>query len=51
MEKHDIRHARVEILRKMRSLKEEGRPNVYRDETYINSSHTNQKGWSDNSIK
>jgi hypothetical protein len=51
MEKHDIRHARVEILRKMRSLREEGRPNVYMDETYINSSHTHQKGWSDNSIK
>jgi transposase len=49
MENHDIRHARVKFLRKIRSFREEGRPIVYMDENYINSSHTHQKGLGDNS--
>jgi transposase len=49
MEKHDIRHLRVAFLRKMRAYREEKRPIIYMDETYLHSSHTHQKGWSDNS--
>jgi hypothetical protein len=36
-------------LELLRSFREEGCPIVYMDENYINSSHTHQKGWSDNS--
>ncbi|KAH0813913.1 hypothetical protein GEV33_008878 [Tenebrio molitor] len=33
----------------MRAYREEKRPIIYMDETYLHSSHTHQKGWSDNS--
>lgn len=49
MEKPEIRHLRIEFLKKMKKYREERRPIVYMDETYIHSSHTNQKSWSDDS--
>ncbi|XP_031355659.1 uncharacterized protein LOC116179976 [Photinus pyralis] len=40
MEKYDVRVARLAYLKKISSYREEKRPIVYLDETYINSSHT-----------
>ena len=49
MERPPIRLLRIEFLRKMRDFRQEGRPIIYMDESYIHSSHTHQKGWSDES--
>lgn len=46
VEKHDIQYKRFKFLRDMNKFREEGRPIVYMDETYIHSSHTHSKGWS-----
>jgi hypothetical protein len=40
MERHDIRSLRVKYLRAIKAYREEGRPVVYTDETYIHSSQT-----------
>ena len=40
IERHDIRSKRLKYLREIRQYREEGRPIVYVDETYINSTHT-----------
>ena len=40
VERHDIRSLRVKYIRAIRAYREEGRPIVYADETYIHSSHT-----------
>jgi len=40
VERHDIRSLRVKYLRTITAYKEEGRPIVYADGTYIHSSHT-----------
>lgn len=49
MERHNNKYLRYCYLRDIKRYRREGRNVVYTDETYINSSHTKQKGWSDNS--
>ena len=49
MERHDIRSLRVKYLCAIKAHREEGRPIVYADETYIHSSHTTSYGWDDQS--
>lgn len=51
MESHDIRLKRVNYLKRMIQYRTEGRNIIYTDETYIHSSHTHSKGWSDDSPK
>lgn len=51
MESHDIRYQRAVYLRQLQQYKEEGRPIIYTDESYINSSHTKPFEWSDNSLR
>jgi len=46
VERHDIRSLRVKYLRAIRAYREEGRPTVYGNETYINSSHTTSHTYS-----
>lgn len=46
-ERHDIREQRVSYLRAIKKYREEGRPLIYEDETYIHSTHTRPKNWSD----
>lgn len=48
MEKPDIQQKRLNYLRNLKRYREENRPVVYMDETYIHSSHTHKKSWSDN---
>ena len=47
VETHDIRSLRVKYLRAITAYREEGRPIVYTDETYIHSSHTTSYTWDD----
>lgn len=49
MERHNNKYLRYCYLRDIKRYRREGRNIVYTDETYINSSHTKKKGWSDNS--
>lgn len=48
MEKDDIRSWRARYIRTMRRYRQEQRPIVYMDESYIHQSHTTKKQWSDN---
>lgn len=47
MEKFDIRLKRIEFLKQIMKYRAENRYIVYTDETYIHSTHTQSKGWSD----
>ena len=47
VERHDIWSLRVKYLHAIRAYREEGRPIVYADETYIHSSHTTSYAWDD----
>lgn len=47
MERHDIRSLTVKYLRAIKAYREEGRPIVYANETYIHSSHTTSHAWDD----
>jgi hypothetical protein len=49
VERHDIRSLSVKYLRAVKAYREEGRPIVYVDETYIHSSHTTSYAWDDGS--
>ena len=49
VEIHDIRSLRDKYLRAMRAYREEARPNVYAEETYLHSSHTTSYAWDDGS--
>jgi len=49
VERHNIRSLRVKYLHAIRAYREEGRPIVYADETYIRSSHTTSYAWDDRS--
>jgi hypothetical protein len=49
IEKHEIRHLRIEFLKKMRSQRAEERPIIYMDVTCIHAGHTKLKAWSDGS--
>ncbi|KAG8235850.1 hypothetical protein J437_LFUL015780 [Ladona fulva] len=44
-ERLDIRLKRIEFLRSINRFREEGRPIIYTDETYIHSSHTTPFQW------
>lgn len=50
-ESHDIRLKRINFLRKIIEFRNEGRNIIYTDETYIHSSHVQNKGWYDESLK
>jgi hypothetical protein len=50
IEKHDVRFMRVSHLTALNKYREEGRPTVYEDETYVHSSHTGPKNWSDDCV-
>ena len=47
IETSNIRLQRIEYLRKIRKYRQEGRPIVYTDESYVDSSHSTTKAWSD----
>lgn len=49
MESHDVAYQRFVFLKKISQFRAEGRPIVYNDESYIDSSHVSKKGWSDDS--
>jgi len=49
MERHHIRSLRVKYLHAITAYREEGRPIVNADETYIHSSHTTSYAWDDGS--
>lgn len=49
MEKHEIRNLRINFLCKINEYRAQGRPIVFTDETYIDTSHSTQKSWSDGS--
>lgn len=51
IEKHEIREKRVSFIRAVRRYRDEGRPIVYTDETYVHSSHTKPHSWSDDTTK
>lgn len=51
MESYDIRLKRIQFLKTMMEYRREKRPIVYTDETYIHSSHTDPKGWYDDSSR
>ena len=51
VESYDIRFKRITYLRQLQSYIREGRTIVFTDESYINTSHTKTKGWSDGSNK
>lgn len=47
IEKMEIRNMRINYLRRLHQYRTEGRPIFYMDESYIHSTHTKQKSWSD----
>lgn len=47
MERHNIRLQRINFLTKIAEFRSQGRPIVYTDETYIQTSHTSSKAWTD----
>jgi len=49
VERQDIQSLIVKYLRAFKAYREEGRPIVYVDETYIHSSHTTSYAWDDGS--
>lgn len=51
MEKHEIRLKRIDYLKNLVKFRNEKRPIIYTDETFIHSSHTTEKGWYDDSLK
>ncbi|GBP26283.1 hypothetical protein EVAR_95451_1 [Eumeta japonica] len=51
IKKTNIRFLRIEFLQKIKKFKEEGRPIIYTDESYVDSSHASTKAWSDGSTQ
>jgi len=47
--RQDIQSLRVQYLHAVKAYREEGRPIVYADETYLHSSHTTSYVWDDGS--
>ena len=47
MDRHDIQSLRVQYLRAVTAYREEGRPIVYADETYIHISQRTSYAWDD----
>lgn len=50
MESYDIRSKRIKYLKQLQSYIHENRPIIFTDESYIHSTHTQSKEWSDNSL-
>lgn len=46
-----IRLLRINYLQKLRQYRQQNRPIVYTDESYVHSSHAKPKGWADGSTK
>lgn len=51
IEKTNIRLLRITYLQNITKYRQEGRPIVYTDESYVDSSHASGKAWSDGSTK
>lgn len=49
IEKSEIREMRLKYLRTVEGYRIEGRPIIFMDETYVHSSHSKDKAWSDDS--
>lgn len=49
MDRSDIQKWILDYLRSILKFRQEGRPIIYMDETYIHSSHTTPKRWKDDS--
>lgn len=49
IEKPDIREKRISYLKTLKYYREQGRPIIYLDETYVLSSHVSSLSWSDGS--
>lgn len=47
MEKQDVALKRIEYLDKIRDFREAGKNIIYMDESYIHTTHTKEKTWSD----
>jgi hypothetical protein len=50
-ERQDIRFQRTTFIRRIKQYRQENRPIIYTDETYIHSAHTTPYCWSDDSDK
>lgn len=51
IEQSQIRFQRIEYLRKIKKYREEGRPIIYTDESYVDSSHASHHSWTDGPTK
>lgn len=51
IETSHIRLQRIEYLKKNKQYRHEGRPIVYTDESYVDSSHSSAKAWTDGTTK
>lgn len=51
IEQSQIRFQRIQYLRKIKKYREEGRPIIYSDESYVDSSHVSHHSWTDSSSK
>lgn len=51
IEQTNIRLKRIEYLEKITAYRTEGRPIIYTDESYVDSTHTSLKTWSDGTEK
>jgi hypothetical protein len=50
LESYDIRAKRIQYLKQLQRYVHEERPIVYTDESYIHSSHSQSKRWTDDSV-
>ena len=50
-EKSDIRAKKARYLRQISKCREEGRPLIYTDETYIHGGYTMPNSWTDDSLQ
>lgn len=50
MESFDMRAKRITYLRQLQHYINENRPIIFTDESYIHSSHTQPKEWSDDTL-
>lgn len=51
IETNEIREKRISYLRALKRYRDEGRPIIYLDESYILTSHVSSASWSDDSTK
>ncbi|KAJ4445926.1 hypothetical protein ANN_12612, partial [Periplaneta americana] len=51
IERREIRALRIAYLRAIHKFREDGRPIIYTDETYLHSSHTTTHEWTDSSTE